>query len=51
MPAGAANVNSARDAMLGPNGIRGALDAVAAARFLISFDPIVDARFAPVNRP
>jgi len=51
MPMGAATVNAARNAMLGPGGIEGALDAVAATGRLAVFDPIADPRFAPIARP
>ena len=51
MPRGAPAVNQARQSMLGATGIEGALDDVAAAGFLASFDPIADPRFAPVPHP
>jgi hypothetical protein len=51
MPRGAPLVNDARDAMLGQGGIQGALDGVAAAGFLASFDPIDDPRFKPIDPP
>ncbi|MEP6934110.1 MAG: ferritin-like domain-containing protein [Nitrospirota bacterium] len=51
IPAGAADINTARNAMLGITGLDGAAEAVAAAGFLVAFDRIADARFAPVNHP
>lgn len=51
LPAGADDINAARAAMLGPDGIRGALDAVAAQNFLAVFDPLGDPRFAPIDPP
>lgn len=51
IPAGAADINAARNAMLGTTGLDGAAEAVAAAGFLVAFDRISDARFAPVNHP
>jgi hypothetical protein len=52
MPAGAATLAQARDFMVAPNGIVGALDAVAAEGFLCVFDdPVDDPRFTPVHRP
>jgi hypothetical protein len=51
MPRGAPAVNDARQSMLGAMGIQGAFDAVAAAGFLAAFDPIADARFAPIPHP
>ena len=51
IPAGAADINTARNAMLAPDGIRGAVDAVAAQGFLAVFDPLADPRFAPINPP
>jgi hypothetical protein len=51
IPAGAPAINAARSAMLGPNGIEGALDAVAAKGFLVTFDPVADPRFAPIAPP
>ena len=51
IPAGAPSINDARDAMLGPTGIDGAAEAVAAAGFLVVFDSINDPRFAPIGHP
>jgi hypothetical protein len=51
IPAGAPAINAARSAMLGPNGIEGALDAVAAKGFLVTFDPVADPRFASIAPP
>jgi hypothetical protein len=51
LPAGGIALNAARTAMLAPDGIVGALDAIAAQGFLPIFDPIVDPRFAPVGHP
>jgi hypothetical protein len=51
MPQGAPAVNTARQSMLGPTGIEGALDAIAAEGFLVVFDPISDPRFAPLHHP
>jgi hypothetical protein len=51
IPVGAADINAARNAMLGTAGLDGAAEAVAAAGFLVSFDPINDPRFTPVAHP
>jgi Ferritin-like len=51
LPQGASDINTARAAMLGVDGIQGALDAVAAGPFLVVFDPIEDPRFAPIQSP
>jgi hypothetical protein len=51
LPAGGVALNAARTAMLAPDGVVGALDAVAAQGFLPVFDPIADPRFAPVAHP
>jgi Ferritin-like len=51
LPAGGSTVNEARAAMLGPGGIEGALDAVAAQGFLPVFDPVDDPRFRPIAHP
>jgi hypothetical protein len=51
IPSGAADINAARGLMLGPIGLQGALDAVAAAPFLVVFDPIADPRFAAIQPP
>ena len=52
IPAGASAINTARNAMLGPTGLDGAAEALAAAGFLVAFDRITDdARFAPVDHP
>jgi hypothetical protein len=51
IPAGASDINAARNAMLGPAGLDGAAEALAAAGFLVAFDRITDVRFAPVDHP
>jgi hypothetical protein len=51
IPAGAPDINAARNAMLGNGGIEGAAEAVATAGFLVVFDRINDARFEPVANP
>jgi hypothetical protein len=51
IPAGAGTINAARAPMLGQAGIVGALDAVAAKGLLVKFDPVSDARFAPIPHP
>lgn len=51
LPAGAPNINAARIAMLGPTGLQGAAEAVAQAGFLVVFDALADARFAPLDHP
>lgn len=51
IPAGAPDINVARNAMLGNGGIEGAAEAVAAAGFLVVFDQINDPRFAPLANP
>lgn len=51
IPAGAPDINAARNAMLGNLGIEGAAGAVAAAGFLVVFDQINDPRFAPLPNP
>ena len=52
VPAGAPNINAARNAMLGSNGLDGAAVAVASAGFLVTFDRISDdSRFAPIAKP
>ena len=51
VPAGAPNINAARNAMLPHMGIDGAAEAVASAGFLVAFDPINDPRFAPLPHP
>lgn len=52
VPAGAMEINAARNSMLGLGGIQGAAEAVAAAGFLVTFDVIAgDPRFAPVANP
>jgi hypothetical protein len=51
IPAGAGDINKARGSMLGADGIEGALDAIAAGKFSIIFDPISDARFAAIDPP
>jgi Ferritin-like len=51
LPAGGTTVNEARAAMLGPGGLEGALDAVAAQGFLPVFDPVDDLRFRPIAHP
>lgn len=47
--AGAPAVNAARDAMIGP--LLAACEAVGRAGFLVTFDPIADPRFAPIDPP
>jgi hypothetical protein len=49
--AGAADVNAARAAMVEPNGIDPGANAVADAGFIVTFDPISDPRFAPIDPP
>ena len=51
IPAGAADINTARNAMLGTAGLAGAAEDVASAGFLVAFDPIDDPHFTPVNHP
>ena len=51
IPTGAPDINAARNAMLGAAGLDGAAEAVAAAGFLVVFDPIADPRFAAVPHP
>ena len=51
LPAGAATLNAAREAMLGPQGIAGAMEAVAAQGFLPTFASLADPRFAPIGAP
>lgn len=51
IPAGASDINAARNSMLGNLGIEGAAEAVAAAGFLVVFDQINDPRFAPLANP
>jgi Ferritin-like len=51
IPRGAPDINAARASMLGPTGLQGALDAVAAGPFLVVFDPIADSRFAAIQPP
>ena len=51
IPAGAGTINRARNSMLGPDGVEGALDAVTAAGLLVKFDPVADPRFAPIHHP
>jgi hypothetical protein len=51
LPLGAADVNAARTAMLGPTGIEGALEAVASTGVLPRFDPVADPRFAALQPP
>jgi Ferritin-like len=51
IPAGAGDINTARNAMLGSAGIAGAAMAVADAGFLVAFDRIADPRFAPIDHP
>jgi hypothetical protein len=49
--AGAADVAAARQAMLGPNGVEGACEALAQRGFLSTFAVPNDPRFAPVAPP
>jgi hypothetical protein len=51
IPAGAPTINAARASMLGPTGIEGKLDAIAAKGFLVKFDALADPRFAPIAPP
>jgi hypothetical protein len=51
IPAGASDINAARNAMLGTAGLDGAAEALAAAGFLVAFDRITDVRFGPVDHP
>jgi Ferritin-like len=52
IPAGAPEINAARNTMVLPGGIDDAADAVAEAGFLVSFDLITDdARFKPIGAP
>jgi hypothetical protein len=51
IPAGASDINMARNAMLGNSGLEGAAEAIASAGFLVAFDAIADPRFAPTNHP
>ena len=51
LPTGAAQLNSARDAMLGAGGIEGAILAVANAGFLPVFPVFADPRFASIPQP
>ena len=51
IPRGAPDINAARATMLGPTGLQGALDAVAAGPFLVVFDPIAEPRFAAIQPP
>ena len=48
---GASDINAARNAMLGTEGLEGAAQAVADAGFLVAFDDISDPKFAPVDHP
>ncbi|WP_069269112.1 ferritin-like domain-containing protein [Paraburkholderia nodosa] len=52
LPAGAAEINEARSAMIAePGGLLPAMQAVAGAGFLVVFDAIGDARFTPMDPP
>jgi len=51
IPAGAEEINAGRGAMLGSDGVEGALDAVAAVGLLVTFDAVTDPRFAPIHHP
>lgn len=51
LPAGAPQLNAARAAMLGDNGIEGAIRAVATAGFLPIFRVSADPRFSPIDPP
>jgi len=51
MPQGAAALNTARNAMIGKNGIADAAEAVAQKGFLVIFDTPSDPRFTPVKPP
>ncbi|MGH6908553.1 MAG: ferritin-like domain-containing protein [Phenylobacterium sp.] len=48
---GALDINTARTSMLGPGGMEGALNGVAAANFLVTFAVPADPRFAAVDPP
>lgn len=51
LPVGASALNGARTAMLGAQGIEGALLEVGAAGFLPTFPVLADPRFAPIDPP
>jgi hypothetical protein len=51
MPQGASDLNTARNAMIGKNGIADAAEAVAQKGFLVTFATPSDPRFAPVAPP
>jgi hypothetical protein len=51
LPAGAADIALARQAMLGPAGVEGACEALAQRGFLATFAVPADPRFAPVPPP
>jgi hypothetical protein len=51
LPKGAAQLNQARNAMLGPSGIEGSIGAVAAAGFIPVFPVPADPRFAALPTP
>jgi hypothetical protein len=52
LPGGATEINQARSTMVAqPVGLLPAMQAVADAGFLVTFDVIADARFAPLDRP
>jgi hypothetical protein len=51
IPSGAANINTARNEMIGPTGLDHAAAILAGEGFLVSFNAISDKRFQPVNPP
>jgi hypothetical protein len=51
IPSGASQINAARMAMLGANGLQGAAEVVVEAGFLVAFDAIPDPRFQSLDPP
>jgi hypothetical protein len=51
IPSGSTTINAARASMLGPTGIEGKLDAIAARGLLVKFDALADQRFSPIAPP
>jgi hypothetical protein len=51
IPAGASDINSARNAMIGVSGLDRAAEDLARDEFLVAFDPLKDPRFKPVDHP
>lgn len=51
IPAGASDINSARNAMIGVSGLDGAAEDLARDGFVVTFDPLKDPRFKPVDHP